>query len=168
MPVNVDSALSERSKEVVSAIKKWDRQDIMELHGLLSELRKIVALFDQDPAWYISREQIPTVPLPPELPVDSIWGCDLNGICLVKSEHEFVFKARAVADLAPHIQFDPGVGASPLEVLRGAEKKRITIQLSQREYAGLQRAMLQDEEPKVASWVRDLILREVKGRGIKF
>ncbi|MBN8549860.1 MAG: hypothetical protein J0M12_11145, partial [Deltaproteobacteria bacterium] len=59
-------------------------------------------------------------------------------------------------------------GASPLEVLRAADKKRITIQLSQREYAGLQRAMLQDEEPKVASWVRDLILREIKGRGIKY
>ncbi|MBN8551015.1 MAG: hypothetical protein J0M12_17010 [Deltaproteobacteria bacterium] len=168
MTAAVDSALSERAKEIVANIKRWDRQDIMELHGLLMELRKIVALFDQDPAWYISREQVPSVPLPPELPIDSIWGCDLHGICLVKNEHEFVFKARSTADLAPHIHFDPSVGVNPLEVLRAADKKRITIQLSQREYAGLQRAMLQDEEPKVASWVRELILREIKGRGIKF
>lgn len=168
MPEPVDNALSERSKELVAAIKNWDRQDIMELHALLVELRKIIALFDQDPAWYISREQIPSVPLPPELPTDSIWGCDLHGICLLKSENEFVFKARAVSDLAPHVDFDPTRGASQLEVLRGSKKKRITVQLSQREYAAMLRAMMQDEEPKVAGWVRELILKEVEARGIKF
>lgn len=166
MSTNVDTALSERSKEIVAAIKSWDRQDIMELHALFQELRKIVALFDQDPTWYISREEVPTVPLPPGMPQEQIWGCDLNGICLVKHEHEFTFKARAVADLAPHVDFDPAVAGS-LEVLKGAQKKRVTIQVTQREYAGILRAMLQDEEPKIAAWVRKLLLKELDRRGIK-
>lgn len=166
MNANVDAALSDRSKELVAAIKSWDRQDIMELHGLLAELRKIVALFDQDPTWYVSREDIPTVPLPPGMPAESVWGCDLNGICLVKHDTDFAFKARAVADLAPDVEFDPAVVGS-LEALKGTQKKRITIQVTQREYAGILRAMLQDEEPKIAAWLRKLVIKELERRGIK-
>lgn len=167
MTANIDTALSARSKEIVAAIKAWDRQDIMELHQLFVELRKILTLFDQDPSWYIAREDVPTVPLPAELPPESIWGCDLNGICLVKHEREFTFRARAVSDLAPHLEFDPFASPAPLEVLRGAHKKRITIQLTQREYAGMLRAMAQDEETKIASWTRKLILKELQLRDIK-
>ncbi len=167
METNVDSALSERVKQVVAGIKSWDRQDIMELHALLTELRKLAAIFDQDPDWYLSREDIPTLALPPGVPLESIWGCDLHGICLVKHEHNFTFKARSLADLNPNpdsLDWDP---RSPIEVLRGAQKKRITVQLSPREYAGVIRAMTEDEEPKVASWVRNVIVRALTGRGIK-
>ncbi|MFM1848582.1 MAG: hypothetical protein RL417_2056 [Pseudomonadota bacterium] len=168
MSVDVDTALSDRVRHVVASIKTWDRHDIMELHGLLMELKKIVALFDQDPGWYITRTQVPAMPLPAGVPEESIWGCDMNGVCLVKRDDEFSFKARAVADLAPGVVFDTERGLNPREILVGVgRKKRISVQLPHREYAAMLRAMRQDEEVKVASWVRNLIVKELKGRKIE-
>lgn len=168
MNVNVDTALSEKVKAVVAAIKAWDRQDIMELYEHLGELRKLTALFDQDPTWYINREDVPSLAIPAEVPKESIWGCDLHGICLIKHPDEFTFKARSLADISPSPgNVDLQSTRAPLEALRGAQKKRITVQLSPREYAGVIRAMTEDEEPKVASWVRTVIVRALNGRGIK-
>jgi hypothetical protein len=168
MSVDVDTALSDRVRHVVAAIKTWDRHDIMELHGLLMELKKITALFDQDPDWYITRTQVPTMPLPAGVPEEAIWGCDLSGVCLVKRVDEFAFKARAATDLAPGVIFDADRGLNPREILAGVgRKKRITVQLPHREYAAMLRAMRQDEEVKVASWVRTLIVKELKSRKIE-
>jgi len=167
MSVEVDTALSERVRCVVASIKTWDRHDIMELHGLFMELKKITALFDQDPAWYITRTQVPSMPLPAGIIEDSIWGCDMNGVCLVKRDDEFSFKARAATDLAPGAVFDAERGLGPSEILAGVgRKKRITVQLPHREYTAMLRAMRQDEEVKVASWVRAVILKELKSRKI--
>jgi hypothetical protein len=70
--------------------------------------------------------------------------------------------------LAPGVIFDADRGLNPREILAGVgRKKRITVQLPHREYAAMLRAMRQDEEVKVASWVRTLIVKELKSRKIE-
>lgn len=165
--IPVDTALSERAKLTVAKIKSWDRQDIMELHGWLMELKKIVALFDQDPTWYIASNQIPTVPLPKEIGAEEVWGCDLHGICLVKERTEFTFRARSLSELVPGSAAAAASADRQLELLRSTKKHRVTVQFSQREYAGIVRAMNQDEEPKIARWIRATLLKEIHLRGIK-
>jgi hypothetical protein len=66
------------------------------------------------------------------------------------------------------VVFEADRGLNPREVLAGVgRKKRITVQLPHREYAAMLRAMRQDEEVKVASWVRKIIVKELKGRKLE-
>ena len=156
-----EASRAARLKEVAGLIRRWDRRSILELHGLLTELRNLAESFGQNPEWYVEPETIPSAPLPATALSTGILASDVHGICLVRPAEGGPYAVRALRELFPDALTGPHPLAERPVPLPPVRSKRITVTFSHEEYLGILRGMAEESEPRIAAWIRRALQRDL-------